>query len=370
MNIRLKSSIVPCFCAALIATAGHAQGPREIVLKTIKSVMPGGAAGKGGTLTLTGEGGMDKSRQAVWAYEGGGGDKGTAILFPGSRVIAATFGSGAAAIAIYKRDTEGRNIEAVWGLCGDPSAKVAPYKLTRGKDASEYVIENGGGKLLLEMGEGRTAKATWELPSGTYHGLAVADGDYLAAVSIVEGAKAGIVIITADNDKGIARDRWTMSGANGAGEEELTLVSIDGKAVPAAPAAGSSGMEDVVRGLAAALRGNKAALLKLKPADAQIAAITATADDAKALAAYAEKVFANIPESGVDGKPGQTKILVTTPDNLPGGYAKHAAHLKQGIQIYGFEFVEPGKTAGMAFDGLVLVDGAWIMIPKMWRAFE
>ena len=130
-----------------------------------------------------------------------------------------------------------------------------------------------------------------------------------------------------------------------------------------------AGPVDEVKKLADSLRGNKEALMKLKPTAAQIAQIAATDEDAKALAGYAGQLFASIPATGIDGKPGQTETLVTSGDSLPGGYAQQAAHFKKGVAIYGFKYVVPGETSGMAFDGLVKVGETWVMIPKAWRAF-
>ena len=366
MKFQSRSALaVLSACLFTIAPAGSLPS-KELVLRATKSTAPSGQPGKLGTVRIAG-GDLSKPMQVSWSYDSGGSDRGIGIMMPGSNVIAATFGPGAAAIAIYKRDSEGENIEAIWSLC-DPASAVAPYKLKKGKDESEYLIENNGGKLILEKQPSRTAKVTWELPTGTYHGLAVAHGSYLAAVSITEGSKAGVMIYTADNESGTAIGRWTMSGASGAGEDELVLASADDK--PGPTAATDSSVVEIVKRLAAELRGNKAALMKLKPSADQIAAIAGTEEDARALAAYADKVFAGIPDSGIGGKEGQTEIRVTLPENLPGGYSRHASHFKPGLKIYGFKYVAPGESLGMAFDGLVQVGGQWIMIPKMWRAFE
>ncbi len=128
-------------------------------------------------------------------------------------------------------------------------------------------------------------------------------------------------------------------------------------------------LQQEVKQLATTLRGNKAPLMKLKPTTAQIAQIAATDDDAKLLAAYADQLFASLPEAGLTAKPDQTEVLVTSGDGLPGGYTQQAAHFKKDIAIYGFKYVAPGSTTGMAYDGLVKLGDAWVMIPKMWRAF-
>lgn len=56
--------------------------------------------------------------------------------------------------------------------------------------------------------------------------------------------------------------------------------------------------------------------------------------------------------------------------HFPGGWKQVAPHLKPGLRIYAFKFVEPGQTLGMAFDGLVRVNGKWRIFPKPWRALR
>lgn len=81
----------------------------------------------------------------------------------------------------------------------------------------------------------------------------------------------------------------------------------------------------------------------------------------------------------IAAKPGQTEILVVfastddliarkpVADEFPGGYVKVAGDLRPGLPIVRFKFVEPGRTAGMAYDGLVHVNGRWVFIPGPWR---
>jgi hypothetical protein len=54
--------------------------------------------------------------------------------------------------------------------------------------------------------------------------------------------------------------------------------------------------------------------------------------------------------------------------DFPGGYKKVADKLQPGLTLYRFKFVKPGEDLGMAFDGLVFVNGHWVLIPKPWRA--
>lgn len=84
----------------------------------------------------------------------------------------------------------------------------------------------------------------------------------------------------------------------------------------------------------------------------------------------------------VKPKPGQTelKLWAATSEQLaagegdasqfPGGYGKVKAHLQPGLTFYRFKFVKPGEPFGMAFDGLVHVDGHWALFPKPWRVLK
>ncbi|MFD9561285.1 serine protease [Streptomyces sp. NPDC059994] len=53
--------------------------------------------------------------------------------------------------------------------------------------------------------------------------------------------------------------------------------------------------------------------------------------------------------------------------HFPGGYAKVKDSFKPGLTIYRWTYTEPGEAYGMAFDGLVFVNGHWALFPKPWR---
>lgn len=81
-------------------------------------------------------------------------------------------------------------------------------------------------------------------------------------------------------------------------------------------------------------------------------------------------------------KPHQDSLIIihTTTEKLknrdavlrefPGGYAKVLPFLKDGHPIVRFKFVKGGEDLGLAFDGLVHVNGRWVLMPKPWRALE
>jgi hypothetical protein len=121
-----------------------------------------------------------------------------------------------------------------------------------------------------------------------------------------------------------------------------------------------------------------AALTKqLKATKEDYKAIFATEEMAdKAESTYTE--MWNSPDAVIKPKPGQTtfKVSSVSTDNLkkgtglddfPGGYKDAGAMFKPGLDLYRFEFKEPGAEHGMSYDALVYVNGHWRFIPKPWR---
>ncbi len=118
---------------------------------------------------------------------------------------------------------------------------------------------------------------------------------------------------------------------------------------------------------------------ELRPTTADYAAVFEPDTAAKVAALY-DPVW----ESGklvVAPKTGQTvvKVTSTTSDAMktwsgtavaefPGGWKKIAVGIRPGITIYRFKFLDPGKDAGMTWDGLIYVNGNWRIFPKAWRA--
>lgn len=108
-------------------------------------------------------------------------------------------------------------------------------------------------------------------------------------------------------------------------------------------------------------------------------------------AVYAEPLAGRLIESygtmftpGVQfgPKPEQTDLLVyhTTTGALkggwpgdgafPGGYGEVLRYFMGNQPIVRFKFVRPGETIGLAFDGLIYVNGRWVLMPKPWRSLE
>ena len=84
----------------------------------------------------------------------------------------------------------------------------------------------------------------------------------------------------------------------------------------------------------------------------------------------------------VRANPGQTDVRVfratveelrsgaAAAANFPGGYRQVAPHILPGIVVFAFKFTAPGQPLGMAYDGLVFVNGHWALFPKPWRALR
>jgi hypothetical protein len=54
--------------------------------------------------------------------------------------------------------------------------------------------------------------------------------------------------------------------------------------------------------------------------------------------------------------------------HFPGGYMKAAPLMKRGLKVYAFRIHALGSDTGMLFDGLVHVNGRWVLFPKPWKA--
>jgi hypothetical protein len=122
-----------------------------------------------------------------------------------------------------------------------------------------------------------------------------------------------------------------------------------------------------------------AALSKqLRPTTADYAAVFDADSSARVAAVYDPAWDGG--QMVVAPKAGQTEVKVfsSTSDEMKswsgnaaefaGGWKEVAPKLKPGLKIYRFKFVEPGQDLGMAFDGLIYINGHWRMFPKPWRA--
>jgi hypothetical protein len=164
-----------------------------------------------------------------------------------------------------------------------------------------------------------------------------------------------------------------------------------GAAPPPPPPAGDTrveggkypGTEEGVKALLEDLRDDGAADLirSLQPKDADYTAVF-EADFAAKLVQADEKLWAEAPtDLGV--KPEQTELQLfqaTTDDikdwapsveaEFPGGYNDVRSYFKPGLTVYRWRYATPGAERGLAFDGMVHVNGHWAWFPEPWRALE
>lgn len=118
---------------------------------------------------------------------------------------------------------------------------------------------------------------------------------------------------------------------------------------------------------------------RLKPSGADIRAVY-TAPLAEKLVDMYGSMFAS--GASIGPKPGQTGLITVRATTaalrdgdailreFPGGYEKVRTFFAGDHPIIRFKFVRQGETLGMAFDGLVFVNGRWVLMPKPWRALD
>ncbi|WP_433081285.1 hypothetical protein ACQP1P_45615 [Dactylosporangium sp. CA-052675] len=172
----------------------------------------------------------------------------------------------------------------------------------------------------------------------------------------------------------------TLTGC-GAGAEDTP-----GTPTTAQNAAGSTypNTDEGAKALMQALgTGNDPTLVQqLKPTTADYQAVFEGDVAAKAEQYYKAKLW-NGSEVKIAAKPEQTDLKVfkaTTEEirswssavaaNFPGGYQQIGPHLKPGLTVYRWKYTEPGDDLGLAFEGLVNVNGRWVWVPKVWQVLE
>ncbi len=138
------------------------------------------------------------------------------------------------------------------------------------------------------------------------------------------------------------------------------------------------GAKALLQGFLAAGADRAAMTRSLRPAAEDYEAIF-TADVLTDVKAKYEEQWGK-EEYVVEAREGQTELQLwkATTEQLrdgsgdanqfPGGYKKIADKLKPGLTFYRFKFVQPGDKHGMAYDGLVFVNGHWVMVSKPYRA--
>jgi hypothetical protein len=117
----------------------------------------------------------------------------------------------------------------------------------------------------------------------------------------------------------------------------------------------------------------------LKPAPQDVRAVYAEPLATRMIANY-EKLFQ--PGTAIRPKPKHVDLITifTTTGKLkagdpvlkefPGGYKNVRRYIVGDVPIGRFKFVESGASIGLAFDGLIFVNGRWVLMPKPWRGLK
>lgn len=164
----------------------------------------------------------------------------------------------------------------------------------------------------------------------------------------------------------------------------LALVEASSRpedAKPAVAAPNTPGSEAEVRALlleflkpAADLRALTQALL---PTEAEIRTVYAEPLASAMWASYQQQMG---PGTAFGPKPDHNDILVVYTstralfeqrpvlEEFPGGYKDVLQYFKIDVPIVRFKFVKSGETLGLAFDGLIYLNGRWVIMPKPWRS--
>lgn len=119
----------------------------------------------------------------------------------------------------------------------------------------------------------------------------------------------------------------------------------------------------------------------LRPSETDYHVVFIDTEFAKKLKAAHDPMW----ESGtaaIAPKSGQTKLLIWSATiaqlrdgsgsarYFPGGYSKVSSKFSDWVTVICWKFVKPGETIGMAYNGLIRVNGQWRFFPKPWRVLE
>jgi hypothetical protein len=393
------------------------EAPPHTVLEITRHQLPGDKAGPEGRMRVIPQADGAPAR-VTWAYKDSTTDEGMAITSSDGSVIATVSGATPYALALYRRDPTGKTATARWCVWGQAETPVQTYTLTRG--ASDYTFNiTGGGSMVMEKQESGGFKITWKLATGTYEGIGVADGDWMAAVSIAPGGSASVGLFVPEKDRG--RGQLMTSGIDGVARQELAASSAtphwptvpagptetpetaspaetaekaptpemkdtpaaaakaptpaaEPAAEPAPPTGQPTPMvpatpEDLaeVKKIAADIRANKDALLALRPGLAYLAAVADGPKNAVALSTLVDAWYDTLPEPGLSVPAEQTEVTVLHNFQLHAGYKNLGGFVKPTVKFYGIRYSAPGQKEGTVLDGLVKTDGGWFLIPSAWK---
>jgi len=307
--------------------------------------------------------GPDNFLGALWKFDNCIMETGIVLPLTGADHFPMSFGRENSPLFAFIESEEGLTGGYVNDFAGGFINRLT-YARTDEKDVYLHV---SGEKLVVTRQDDGLVELSWRRRDGSAGSSAsgMAGGNVIAAIYAGKGDHQGVALYRLRSD-GHGTGRWlTNKGASGT---EVLAPPKDATTPPAWKAPDYT--PDVFR-FAEVLRKDLGNAARFRPTDTEIEAITATAADAELLRAYVDQVYSQLQAGVSAAKPGQTEIMTAGPalKDLPGGYSQHVEHFRKGIEIYGFKYVEPGKTSGMAYDGLFRLGVRWFFIPKAWRAF-
>jgi hypothetical protein len=199
-----------------VAAAGELDGTYKITAAS----NPGGAGTYSGSVTLKRTGG---SYQLAWDIPGSPGYSGVAI--PVGSTLGVGWGMGAHyGVAVYQ--VNGGSLKGKWATALSPDVGTedlegppglnGTYKITKaaGPDGKGYE-----GNVAIAP-KGQTFEVTWTLPTESYSGVGIQEGDLLI-VGWGEAGKGAGVVSYKINGATLA-GRWGAPGAPQLGTESLT----------------------------------------------------------------------------------------------------------------------------------------------------
>lgn len=307
--------------------------------------------------------GPDNFLGALWKFDNCIMETGIALPLAGADYFTLSFGRENSTLFAFVESEEGLTGGYVKDFAGGSITRLT-YARTDEKDV--YLHVSGEKLVVARQGHG-LVELSWKRSDGRagMRASGMAGGNVIAGILAGKGDHQGVALYQLRKD-GHGTGRWmTSKGASG------TEVFAPPKGATTAPGWKAPDYTPDVLRFAGVLREDLGNVARFRPTDTEIEAITATAADAKLLRAYVDKVYSQLKAGGSAAKPGQTEIMTVGPalKDLPGGYSQHSEHFRKGLEIYGFKYVEPGKTSGMAYDGLIRLGVRWIFVPKAWRAF-
>jgi len=187
--------------------------------------------------------------------------------------------------------------------------------------------------------------------------------------------------VSIDNNK-VVLQNLTKACIDSGGASLIDLVAGDkGRAKPAKGA--DAGSEAAARALLSQFLdpgSDRYALTQaILPRPEDIRAVYGEPLASNMIATYEKHLTANV---AISPKEGQTQLLMwyASTDGLkrgsemlrefPGGYGDVRGYFQGDHPIVRFKFVSPGEKLGMAYDGLIHVNGRWVWMPKPWRSLD